>query len=213
MAPRGQTLPQAITESAKEARKAFYCELCSKGYQRMDQYEVHEGSYDHQHRKRLKDLQQLTKDPNAAAKARESERKANEEAGLKTINLNLSGAGSGAPKKKPVFKSTLQPHNAAALGQSTSLPRTGGADAEMSDAGDDAWITEYNSDPTQMKADGWEAERFDPRFPAGECQRCRGRCEGHGGLDARESYEAWSGRTNDETQAWIKRLVEIAAAR
>ncbi|KAI7375385.1 hypothetical protein KC336_g19995, partial [Hortaea werneckii] len=39
--------------------------------------------------------------------------------GLKSINLSLSGsAGGAAPggKKKPVFKSTLQPHNAASVG-------------------------------------------------------------------------------------------------
>ena len=39
------------TESAREARKSFYCELCSKGYSRMNEFEAHEGSYDHLHKK------------------------------------------------------------------------------------------------------------------------------------------------------------------
>lgn len=39
------------TESAREARKSFYCELCSKGYARMNEFEAHEGSYDHLHKK------------------------------------------------------------------------------------------------------------------------------------------------------------------
>ena len=39
------------TESAKEARKAFYCELCSKGYGRINDFEAHESSYDHLHKK------------------------------------------------------------------------------------------------------------------------------------------------------------------
>ena len=63
----GQALPQATTESAKEARKAFFCtppglslksnanihqgELCNKGYARQNEFDAHEGSYDHQHRK------------------------------------------------------------------------------------------------------------------------------------------------------------------
>ncbi|KAI7529941.1 hypothetical protein KC331_g14942 [Hortaea werneckii] len=128
MAPRGHALPQATTESAREVRKAFFCDLCQKGYARMNDFEAHEGSYDHQHRKRLKEMKQLTKDPNAASKA-ERERKANEEAGLKSINLSLSGSASGAApggKKKPVFKSTLQPHNAASVG-STGTPSAGSA--------------------------------------------------------------------------------------
>lgn len=39
------------TESAREARKSFYCELCGKGYARMNEFEAHEGSYDHLHTK------------------------------------------------------------------------------------------------------------------------------------------------------------------
>lgn len=51
------------------ARKSFYCiysllqwdygeangigELCSKGYSRMNEFEAHENSYDHQHKKVL----------------------------------------------------------------------------------------------------------------------------------------------------------------
>lgn len=39
------------TESAREARKAFYCDLCQKGYGRITEFEAHEGSYDHLHKK------------------------------------------------------------------------------------------------------------------------------------------------------------------
>lgn len=39
------------TESAREARKSFHCELCGKGYARMNEFEAHEGSYDHLHTK------------------------------------------------------------------------------------------------------------------------------------------------------------------
>ena len=39
------------TESAREARKSFYCELCQKGYSRINEFEAHESSYDHSHKK------------------------------------------------------------------------------------------------------------------------------------------------------------------
>ena len=39
------------TESALQAAKSFYCDLCGKGYSRINEYEAHEGSYDHLHKK------------------------------------------------------------------------------------------------------------------------------------------------------------------
>ncbi|KAF2863821.1 hypothetical protein K470DRAFT_196566, partial [Piedraia hortae CBS 480.64] len=97
---RSTTLPQATTDSAREARRSFFCDLCQKGYARINDFEAHEASYDHLHKKRIKELKQLSRDPNAASRA-ERERKANEEAGLKSINLSTTGAST---KKKPVFK-------------------------------------------------------------------------------------------------------------
>lgn len=122
-------------------------------------------------------MKQLTKDPNAASKA-ERERKANEEAGLKSINLNLpsSGAtGGGGPtgKKKPVFKSTLQPHNAAALGVGPAAPVTAPSitnDVDMADANDAAepWLKECIKlalEPAAAQLVDSRADRYDPRFP------------------------------------------------
>ncbi|KAK0262429.1 hypothetical protein LTR91_014695 [Friedmanniomyces endolithicus] len=204
MAPRGQALPQAATESAREARKSFFCELCQKGYARMNDFEAHEGSYDHQHRKRLKEMKQLTKDPNAANKAREAERKANEEAGLKSINLSLPGAPAGTlNKKKPVFKSTLQPHNAAVISQATGASTAAKA-INMSDAANDDWLDEYNADPTQMIANGWSDDQYDPRFPDG----------GEDGVfDPKESYEAYMKRTEPELKVWESRMRASMPAR
>lgn len=71
----------------------------------------------------LKAMRSMTKDPNAAAKAREAERKANEEAGLKPISLAAVGI-AGGPKKKAVFKSTLQPQNQAAVANPTNEQST-----------------------------------------------------------------------------------------
>ena len=57
---RSHPLPQAATESAREARKSFFCTLCQKGYARQPEFEAHENSYDHQHRKRLKEMLAFT---------------------------------------------------------------------------------------------------------------------------------------------------------
>ncbi|KAF2769668.1 hypothetical protein EJ03DRAFT_351164 [Teratosphaeria nubilosa] len=155
------TQPSAANLSPKRPPS----ELCQKGYARMNDFEAHEGSYDHQHRKRLKEMKQLTKDPNAASKA-ERERKANEEAGLKTINLNLSSAGAApAAKKKPVFKSTLQPQNATSFAQSSEIEmRDGGGNDNDFEADLEA---AYEADIAQARTNGWWGEMYDPRFPSG----------------------------------------------
>ncbi|KAI5852043.1 hypothetical protein GGS23DRAFT_591372 [Durotheca rogersii] len=96
MPPRHQTLPPAQTSSARAALQSFYCELCSKGYSRMNDYEAHLGSYDHSHRQRMKDMKQMVKDPTAGARARKAEAKAD---GLISIKLGgdptLGGGGGG----------------------------------------------------------------------------------------------------------------------
>ncbi|KAI1815613.1 hypothetical protein GGS20DRAFT_320820 [Poronia punctata] len=111
MPPRHQTLPPAQTSSARAALQSFYCELCSKGYSRMNDYEAHLGSYDHSHRQRMKDMKQMVKDPTAAERARRAESKAD---GLISIKLgdtnNNNTGGTGFKKggfKKSGFKSAF----------------------------------------------------------------------------------------------------------
>ncbi|KAH8648562.1 hypothetical protein BX600DRAFT_116347 [Xylariales sp. PMI_506] len=93
MPPRHQTLPSAQTASARAALQSFYCELCSKGYSRMNDYEAHLGSYDHSHRQRMKDMKQMVKDPTAGARARKAEQKAD---GLISIKIGEAGGGGAA---------------------------------------------------------------------------------------------------------------------
>lgn len=114
MAPRGLTNPAPKTESARSALSSFTCTLCNKSYSRHPEYEAHISSYDHQHRKRLQDLKQLSRDPNAAEKARKAERKADAEAGLRVIDTNESSTASGTGPggggggfKKGGFKSSF----------------------------------------------------------------------------------------------------------
>ncbi|KAI0465563.1 hypothetical protein F4859DRAFT_376680 [Xylaria cf. heliscus] len=92
MPPRHQTLPPAQTSSARAALQSFYCDLCSKGYSRMNDYEAHLSSYDHSHRQRMKDMKQMVKDPTAGARARRAEAKAD---GLISIKLGSAAAAGG----------------------------------------------------------------------------------------------------------------------
>ncbi|KAL8383673.1 hypothetical protein RB595_010735 [Gaeumannomyces hyphopodioides] len=92
MAPRHQTLPPAQTPSAREALQSFYCQLCSKGYARMNDYEAHLSSYDHSHKQRLKDMKAMVRDPGAAARARRAEAKAD---AVVSVKIEPEGGGGG----------------------------------------------------------------------------------------------------------------------
>lgn len=75
----------------------------------MNEFEAHESSYDHQHKKRLKEMKQMQKDPNAVEKARRAEKRADEKSGLisiKPVKLDLGG-GKGGGFKKGGFKSAF----------------------------------------------------------------------------------------------------------
>ncbi|KAK4198971.1 hypothetical protein QBC40DRAFT_87849 [Triangularia verruculosa] len=112
MPPRNQTLPPAQTSSAREARQAFYCQLCQKGYSRNNDYEAHLSSYDHTHKQRLKDMKAMVKDPNAIARARRQEQKAEGVISIKLGEAAASTAGGGFKKggfKKTGFKSAFVP--------------------------------------------------------------------------------------------------------
>ncbi|KAL2150118.1 hypothetical protein VTH82DRAFT_7794 [Thermothelomyces myriococcoides] len=91
------------TSSAREAMQSFYCQLCQKGYSRMNEYEAHLSSYDHSHKQRLKDMKAMVRDPTAAARARRQEQKAD---GVISIKLGSaaeaggSGTGTGGGFKK-----------------------------------------------------------------------------------------------------------------
>ncbi|SMQ48318.1 unnamed protein product [Zymoseptoria tritici ST99CH_3D7] len=172
--PSASTLPQPQTDSARDARRAFFCDLCQKGYARSTDFEAHEGSYDHQHRKRLKEMRAMTKDPNAAAKQRLAESRSNASGGLKSVSIPLSVSStinntstSGPVKKKPVFKSTLQPQNVAAVATLPGLAKSGGGGPVLAVSGgavEGVMVSDWNL----ARANGWEGEVYDPNVDDGE---------------------------------------------
>ncbi|KAJ5435668.1 Zinc finger C2H2, partial [Penicillium cf. griseofulvum] len=146
MAPRGFTNPAPRTESARSALSSFTCTLCNKSYSRHPEYEAHIGSYDHQHRKRLQDLKQLTRDPNAIEKNRRAERKADAQAGLKVIETpadKVVSSGGTTGFKKGGFKSSF-----------AAVKGTAGAAAPvkknvLGDEEDDS-LKPHNDDPSNV---------------------------------------------------------------
>ncbi|KAF2153742.1 hypothetical protein K461DRAFT_115555 [Myriangium duriaei CBS 260.36] len=57
----------------------FTCTLCAKSYARFPELEAHENSYDHQHKKRLKDMKALTRNPTSRVVQDRAERKRKED--------------------------------------------------------------------------------------------------------------------------------------
>ncbi|KAH6835927.1 D111/G-patch domain-containing protein [Perilla frutescens var. hirtella] len=50
---------QKIQSEVKEIRKVFYCDLCNKQYKLAMEFEAHLSSYDHNHRKRFKQMKDM----------------------------------------------------------------------------------------------------------------------------------------------------------
>ncbi|XP_058076523.1 uncharacterized protein LOC131225112 isoform X2 [Magnolia sinica] len=50
---------QKIQTEVKEIRKVFFCDLCNKQYKLAMEFEVHLSSYDHNHRKRFKEMKEM----------------------------------------------------------------------------------------------------------------------------------------------------------
>nr|POE94264.1 hypothetical protein CFP56_16504 [Quercus suber]POF04893.1 hypothetical protein CFP56_73854 [Quercus suber] len=143
----------------------------------MNELEAHEGSYDHQHRKRMKDMKALMRDSAAPAK-REAERRAEEKATGMRLNITSSDAGSSAPvRKAPVFKKIGST-------QGSSGPGDGGVARAMEDGamqidGGVGLATKslsLSDDPTQAKGNGWYEERYRPELVMAS-KRCGSGCD------------------------------------
>ena len=133
----------------------------------MNEFEAHESSYDHQHKKRLKEMKQMQRDPNAANKARKAERKADEKSGLITIKpMRLGGtAGSGGGFKKGGFKNAFGGDEKEEVKIKKEEVRPDEYVKVLSEAAD------AESDTDSEDGEGY----YDPRRPTGCFEGCPGR--------------------------------------
>ncbi|MCJ1308800.1 hypothetical protein MMC25_002455 [Agyrium rufum] len=139
----------------------------------MNEFEAHESSYDHQHTKRLKEMKQMQRDPNAVSKARKAERKADEKSGLITIKpVKLdSTSGSGGGFKKGGFK------NAFGGGGSdeTTTKTTEKAGFKRVPGLDVLETAKTSSLPAAESDSDGDFEQYDPRRPTDCFDGCEGR--------------------------------------
>ena len=95
--------------------------MCGKGYARINEFEAHENSYDHQHRKRLKEMKALTRNPTAAVRDNRAEKKRKEKSEMLSLNLQTESGGA-------------RPSNAVGFRDATqvrSVPGTGSGNAPV----------------------------------------------------------------------------------
>ncbi|PFH56028.1 hypothetical protein XA68_17182 [Ophiocordyceps unilateralis] len=160
MPPRHQTLPPPQTSSAREAQKSFYCTLCSKGYSRMNEYEAHLSSYDHTHKQRLKDMKAMVRDPNAGARARKAEAKAD---GLISITFDEKDAAAPAAGWKPGFKRS---GFKSAFGPKETPQPAAASDSAIKQEGTPAAKPAKKAEMlNESDTDDEGYLRYDPRFP------------------------------------------------
>ncbi|KAF9365717.1 G patch domain-containing protein 8 [Mortierella sp. NVP85] len=90
---------KAIKAELDMVKSAFYCALCDKQYERISDYEVHLSSYDHNHKKRFKEMKDTSRAGAAGItnKIKEKERKREERELAKLQEAAMKKAGGMIP--------------------------------------------------------------------------------------------------------------------
>ncbi|RGB27583.1 G-patch domain-containing protein [Rhizophagus diaphanus] len=85
---------ESIKKELENINAAFYCALCDKQYTKISEYETHLSSYDHNHRKRFKEMKESNRPTAKLDKKREKERKREEKELARMQQAALQRAGS-----------------------------------------------------------------------------------------------------------------------
>lgn len=108
----------------RRINSVFHCDVCSKQYTRIGEYENHMSSYDHHHRKRLRDLREREARRELSDSRKTDIRQQQRE--LKSLHAVAAAAIAAAAKESSdgaasVDGAASSPHTAAAgdVGQST----------------------------------------------------------------------------------------------
>ncbi|XP_018471047.1 uncharacterized protein LOC108842575 [Raphanus sativus] len=101
-----------IESDVKEIRKTFYCELCSKQYRTVMEFEGHLSSYDHNHKKRFKEMKEMhgasSRDDRKKREQQRQERELTKMADARKQQQNMQEDPENAPVQLPT-KTTLAP--------------------------------------------------------------------------------------------------------
>lgn len=126
----------------------------------MNDYEAHLSSYDHSHKQRLKDMKAMVRDPNAAARARRQEQKAEGVVSIKIWDTAAAPSGGGFKKggfKKSGFKSAFVSVDDGAAGPKEVPAKKEEADGKTGMAPKSELVESDTED------EGYE--HYDPRKP------------------------------------------------
>lgn len=137
----------------------------------MNEFEAHEGSYDHQHKKRLKEMKALQRDPMYTQRARQAEARAERESGIQKINISLNSSSSSSSGKggfkKAGFKKAFEPETPEEEAGAKKIKLEDGSGVENgSRAGP---VEDEESDLDEGE------DRYDPRNPTDCHPNCPGR--------------------------------------
>lgn len=154
--------------------QAFYCQLCSKGYSRMNDYEAHLSSYDHAHRQRMKDMKAMVKgEPSSSSRSRKVDSRND---GLISIKIGggepSSSVGSSGFKKGGFKKAGFTPIGGEIASKKFDNQNSGPTSfvkaAELRKPSDRVSKTEPTTGATAVGESDTEDEGYevyDPHFP------------------------------------------------
>ncbi|KAK9806345.1 hypothetical protein WJX72_010872 [[Myrmecia] bisecta] len=92
---------QKISAEVSEAKRKFYCETCHKQYSSAMEMETHLSSYDHHHKKRLKEMQAMTSERTRKERGKKERRRAEKEAAKLQAQIQRAHQASGLPPGPP----------------------------------------------------------------------------------------------------------------
>lgn len=88
-----------IETEVKEIRKVFFCELCNKQYKLAMEFEAHLSSYDHNHRKRFKEMREMHGSSRDDRQKREQQRQEREMAKFAQMAANKKQEEQQTPEE------------------------------------------------------------------------------------------------------------------
>lgn len=88
-----------IETDVKEIRKTFFCELCNKQYKLAMEFEAHLSSYDHNHRKRFKEMREMHGSSRDDRQKREQQRQEREMAKFTQMAANKKQQEQQTPEE------------------------------------------------------------------------------------------------------------------
>lgn len=170
MPPRAFTNPPPLTESARTARAAFYCDLCSKGYSRQNEYDSHLSSYEHNHKTRLKDLKAMNQSMAAQSRGK-AEDKGNGLIKIQPIGLGGKKEEGKGGFKKGGFKSAFGKAEEPAV--VVKVEEKEGDEIRTAGQVRSAERILSQVEESDTEDEGYEC--YDPRMPTGCTSACKGR--------------------------------------